>query len=128
MRLTADTESREDRQPACKGADWEDTGVFPDERKIRVLAHADSRIFSGAESLFCDVVNGLSGDDRFEVVASAPPENPDLTAALADAADSGPVPVSAQPLRLAAFHLYDPRRILASRKAMTESAQWDGVQ
>ncbi|HMT05439.1 MAG: glycosyltransferase family 4 protein [Solirubrobacterales bacterium] len=94
--------------------------MFPDERKIRVLAHADSRIFSGAESLFCDVVNGLSGDDRFEVVASAPPENPDLTAALADAADSGPVPVSAQPLRLAAFHLYDPRRILASRKAMTE--------
>lgn len=95
-------------------------GVFSDEQRIRVLAHADSRIYSGAESLFCDVVAGLAEDGRFEVVASAPPDNPVLTDALSEATDSEMVPVSGQPLRLAAFHLYDPRRMRASAQAVNE--------
>ena len=79
-------------------------------RQIRVLAYSDSIIFSGAEALFCDVLNGLAADHGFELTAAAPASNRALTERLADVTGASVSDVPPQPLKLAAFHLLDRRR------------------
>ncbi|MBK8293803.1 MAG: glycosyltransferase family 4 protein [Solirubrobacterales bacterium] len=86
----------------------------------RVLVYADSAIFSGAESLLCEVVSGLASGGGFELMVAAPAENAELTGRLTDAAGvESALAVPAQALPLAAFDLYDPRRIRAVRKALS---------
>ncbi|MDQ2621901.1 MAG: glycosyltransferase, partial [Actinomycetota bacterium] len=83
------------------------------------MAYADSAILSGAESLLCDVVGGLVADNRFEVDFCAPADNAALVEGLGGATGRSPVAdVPSQALPLAAFDLYDPRRITAVRRAV----------
>jgi len=90
------------------------------EGPATVLVYADSAIFSGAESLLCEVVSGLASVDGFELIVAAPAENVELTERLTDAAGAGSaLSVPPQALPLAAFDLYDPRRIRAVRKALS---------
>lgn len=89
-------------------------------RPLRVLAYADSTIFSGAESLFCELVSGLSSDPGFEVSAAAPASNRRLHDALIEATGASTVTdVPAQQLPVAAVFLHDPRRTRAVRKALS---------
>lgn len=94
--------------------------------RVRVLAYADSRIFSGAESFFCRLVADLSASSTLAVTCAAPSTNEELVAALAEASRSHtrPLDVPDQPLRLAALHLYDARRREAVRR-LADRAQWD---
>ena len=89
-------------------------------RPLRVLAYADSTIFSGAESLFCELVSGLASDPGFEVSVAAPEPNRRLHDALLEATGtSAAIHVPAQQLPLAALFLHDPRRTRAVRKALS---------
>jgi glycosyltransferase involved in cell wall biosynthesis len=88
-------------------------------RRVRVLIYADSAIFSGAEALLCDVAAGLAEDPAFEIAIATPPENGELTERLSSAASAHETyPVPAQPLPLAALHLFDPRRLGRIRSAL----------
>ncbi|HTU13949.1 MAG TPA: glycosyltransferase [Solirubrobacterales bacterium] len=90
------------------------------EDPIKVLVYADSRIFSGAESLLSEIVAGLAGEGRFELSLAVPPENTELAESLAAAAGPGPrIDVPSQKLPLAAFDLYDPRRVRAVGKVLS---------
>lgn len=85
--------------------------------------YADSVIFSGAESVFCNVVEGLRAGGGFELVVASPPENRELTRRLLAAAGvESSLAVPSQRIRLAAFDLYDPRRVRAVRRVLEEAA------
>ncbi len=75
-----------------------------------MLAYSDSRIFSGAEAVLRDVVAGLARRPGLRVQCAAPRENTALWEALAGSSGRPPLDVPSQPLRVAAAHLYDPRR------------------
>jgi len=78
---------------------------------VKVLAYTDSEIFSGAEMVLCDLVRGLSQRSSIDLEIAAPASNIALTQALCRAGDGmSPIDVKAQPLPLAAVHLFDPRR------------------
>ena len=90
-----------------------------DKTAVRVLGYADSGICSGAESLFAAVLAGIAADPAFEVDFAAPSSNRELVALLEDATGKPPAAdVPAQPLKLAALHLYDPRRRRAAAAAL----------
>lgn len=97
---------------AASNGDWHDVCVVGISAKsTKILVYADSAVFSGAESLLCEVVSGLAADPRFEVAFVAPESSTDLVDALRAATGNDPeASVPAQPLPLAALHLYDPRR------------------
>ena len=84
----------------------------------RLLAYADSKVHSGAEMVFCDVVRGLAQRPGIEVSAAAPAENEELTAALAAATGTDPLEVPAQALPLAAFDLFRPGRLGRAERAI----------
>lgn len=91
-------------------------------KTVRVIVYADSAIFSGAEALLCDVVSGLAGEPGFELAIAAPPANRELTERLCDAAATTlAYRVPAQPLPVAAVHLFDPRRLRQVRSALAEA-------
>jgi glycosyltransferase involved in cell wall biosynthesis len=76
-----------------------------------LLVHSDSAVYSGAEALLCEIVEGLAGRDRFELSCMAPADNIELFRGLEQAVGPGTVSsVVAQPTAVAALHLYDPRR------------------
>jgi glycosyltransferase involved in cell wall biosynthesis len=82
---------------------------------VRVLAYADSAVFSGAEAVLCDVARDLSASPAIELTCVAPHGNRRLVEGLSEATGVAPIDVPAQPLRLAAVHLYDPRRLWTVR-------------
>ena len=47
-----------------------------------LLPYSDSKVFGGAEAVFCDIVAGLRRRPAFEVAAAAPASNDDLSARL----------------------------------------------
>jgi glycosyltransferase involved in cell wall biosynthesis len=92
----------------------------PGGGQLRLLAYADSKIFSGAEALFCDLVAELATRSDIQLRSVAPHENTALTERLREATGALPVDVPAQPLPIAAVHLYDPRRRRRVRRALAE--------
>jgi glycosyltransferase involved in cell wall biosynthesis len=88
---------------------------------LRVLAYSDSGIFSGAEAVMRDVIRGLTESPRYDVSCAAPRENSDLWEAFAEAAGRPPLHVPAQPLRLAAIHLFDPRRARRAARVVAQA-------
>jgi glycosyltransferase involved in cell wall biosynthesis len=91
---------------------------------VRVLAYADSRLFSGAESVHCELVRGLEASDSFEVSCAAPLSNRALSGCLEDAIGEPPIDVPSQRPSAAAFDLYSPRRRSAVERALAV-APWD---
>src|SRR3954447_2266469 len=94
-------------------------------RRVRVLVHSDSRVFSGAEWVLCEGVRELAESDRLELTCFAPAENQELYGRLAKAVGSEAMrPVRSQPTRLGAVHLYDPRRHAVLRRQLGGD-RWD---
>jgi glycosyltransferase involved in cell wall biosynthesis len=89
--------------------------------RVRVLTYADSRLFSGAEAVHCDLVQGLAGSERVELRCAAPRANADLAGRLADVAGEPPLDVPSQRLSVAAFDLYSPRRRAAVARLLRET-------
>lgn len=80
-------------------------------KQIKVLAYADSKVFSGAEAVLCDMISFLERDGRFQLSTAAPHTNRALSAELTEATGRPPdFDVPAQRLRLAAFDLYNAAR------------------
>lgn len=95
--------------------------------RVRLIVYADSAIFSGAEALLCDVVSGLAEEPDFQLSVAAPPGNPELVEKLCAAASTSlTYEVPAQPLRLAAFHIFDPRRLRQIRSSLA-AAETDAM-
>src|SRR5437899_1930926 len=95
---------------------------------MRALAYADSCFFSGAEKAWDAVVRGLSAHPEVELWVAAPESNHRLRAVATGAAANGSrlLPAPAQPPRIAAAALLDPRRRRAVR-ALVEQAAPDVV-
>jgi len=85
---------------------------------VRVLAYADSAVFSGAEAVHCDLVRGLGASGALELRCLAPRANADLVECLRQATGEAPGDVPAQRLSLAALDLYSPRRRAALGRAL----------
>ena len=77
---------------------------------MRVLAYADSGLFSGAEAVHCDLVRGLDASAKIELRCAAPRSNRALAKCLEEATGETPVDVPPQRLSAAALDLYSPRR------------------
>jgi glycosyltransferase involved in cell wall biosynthesis len=88
----------------------------------RVLAYADSGVFSGAEAVHCDLARGLAASGAVELRCLAPRANSELAACLREATGEEPIDVPAQRLPLAALDLYSPRRRAAVGRALSASA------
>lgn len=88
---------------------------------MRVLAYADSGVFSGAEVVHCDLARGLAASAAIELRCLAPRENRELTACLREATGEEPGDVPAQRLPLAALDLYSPRRRANVGRALSTS-------
>jgi glycosyltransferase involved in cell wall biosynthesis len=87
--------------------------------------HSDSGLFSGAEWVLSEFVRGMAESDRLELTCMAPEENGELFGRMSDAVGAASMrPVMAQPTRLGAVHLYDPRR-LARLKGQFGGERWD---
>lgn len=94
----------------------------PSEGKLRVLVYADSAVFSGAESLLCDLVETWHEEGRFHLSVSTSVRNAELSDRLGRVAEPGDrFPVPAQRLPLAALNLYSPWRVKAVREAIISS-------
>jgi glycosyltransferase involved in cell wall biosynthesis len=85
---------------------------------VDVLAYSDSRVFSGAESVFADVCDGLGRDVRLTL--ATPSEAVELRARVTSAAAIVDAP--SQKLRVAAVHLWDPRRLRRARRLVRAAA------
>jgi glycosyltransferase involved in cell wall biosynthesis len=85
---------------------------------VRVLAYTDSAVFSGAEAVLCDIAGDLNASPAIELTCVAPHRNRRLVESLRDVTGIAPIDVPAQPLRLAALRLYDPRRLRAVRRIL----------
>lgn len=91
-------------------------------RETKVLVYADSAVFSGAESLLCELVESLHEDQRFSFAVATPEVNQELSARLGVVAGPGDrFQVPAQKLPLAALHLYSPRALKAARNVLRRS-------
>ena len=84
----------------------------------RVLAYSDSKVFGGAEAVFCDIVAGLRGRPGLDLVTAAPRANARLSTGLTDPEGQVPLDVPAQALPLAAFDLYNPLRLHRVKRAI----------
>ena len=76
----------------------------------RVLAYSDSKVFGGAEAVFCEVLGALRGRSEFEIETAAPKSNFRLIKAVGSAGIESSIEVPAQALTLAAVDLYNPLR------------------
>jgi glycosyltransferase involved in cell wall biosynthesis len=95
--------------------------------RTRILVYSDSRIFSGAEAVLCDVVKGLSENSQIEVNCAGSRDNPRLFDAFAEVVgESEVLETPSQPLRAAALHLYDPRRLVAVQRLLRQD-RWQVV-
>lgn len=89
---------------------------------LRVLAYADSRLYSGAEAVHCDLVRGLDAGSSIELRCAAPQSNPALSECLIDATGEEPIDVPSQGTSVAAFDLYSPLRRLAVGRAIAAAS------
>lgn len=94
------------------------------QQSLRVLAYSDSLYFSGAEAIFCGVVEALARRSWCAVSCAAPRENHVLVEEITRACGSAPVPVPGQCGSAAAFFLYDPLRQSRIRRVLEEH-RWD---
>lgn len=88
---------------------------------VRVLAYADSRVFSGAEAVHCDLVRGLATSSALELRCLAPRANAALAERLREVTGEAPGDVPQQRLAAAALDLYAPRRRAAVGRALSVS-------
>lgn len=88
---------------------------------MRVLAYADSRVFSGAEAVHCDLARGLAASAALELRCLAPRTNVELAEGLKGATGEAPRDVPSQRLAGAALDLYSPRRRAAVGRAISAS-------
>jgi glycosyltransferase involved in cell wall biosynthesis len=86
---------------------------------VRVLAYADSCVFSGAEAVHCDLVRGLAASSDLELRCLAPRANVAFAECLREATGEAPGDVPPQRLAAAALDLYSPRRRAAVGRAVT---------
>jgi len=86
----------------------------------RVLAYSDSKVFGGAEAVFCDIVEGLRRRPGLDLAVAAPAANGDLIRRLRGSGGEQPLDVPAQALPLAAFDLHNPLRLRAVRKVVSD--------
>lgn len=85
----------------------------------RVLVYSDSRVYSGAEAVLCELVAGLARAERLDLVCAAPKQNELLWESLRTAMGGvEPIGVPGQPTRLGAIHLYNPIRLRAIRRVV----------
>jgi glycosyltransferase involved in cell wall biosynthesis len=91
---------------------------------LRVLAYADSDLFSGAESVHCELVRGLEASAALEIECAAPRSNGPLARCLKQAIGRQPIDVPSQRPTAAAFDLYAPRRRSAVGRALARES-WD---
>lgn len=87
---------------------------------VRVLAYADSGVFSGAEAVHCDLMRGLAASAAIELRCLAPRQNDTFTRRLREATGVAPGNVPAQRLALAALDLYSPARRKAVGRALSD--------
>jgi glycosyltransferase involved in cell wall biosynthesis len=87
---------------------------------VKILAYSDSRVHSGAEIVFARVIEDLARRERLEVRFAVAAENEPLRKAARDRVEDV-IFVPAQGTRLSAFHLYDPRRRAALRRALANT-------
>jgi glycosyltransferase involved in cell wall biosynthesis len=88
---------------------------------LRVLAYADSSLFSGAEAVHCELVRGLQASSTIEICCAAPLSNEALAGRLEAATGETPIDVPAQRPFAAAFDLYSPSRRAAVGRVLSES-------
>lgn len=88
---------------------------------VRVLAYADSAVFSGAEAVHCDLVRGLARSDAIELRCLAPHANGELSRCLRAVTGEPPGDVPAQRLAGAALDLHSPLRRAAVGRALSAS-------
>ena len=88
---------------------------------MRVLAYSDSRVFGGAEAVFCDMVAGLRRRSSLDLVTAAPATNRRLAEELGGPEGEAQFDVPAQALPLAAFDLHNPRRLRAVQRALARA-------
>jgi glycosyltransferase involved in cell wall biosynthesis len=88
---------------------------------VRVLAYADSGVFSGAEAVHCDLARGLAASSAVELRCLAPRANRELAECLRGATGEEPGDVPAQRLPIAALDLYSPGRRAAVGRALSAS-------
>jgi glycosyltransferase involved in cell wall biosynthesis len=88
---------------------------------VRVLAYADSAVFSGAEAVHCDLVRGLTASSALELRCLAPRTNVPLAECLRQATGEAPGDVPPQRLAAAALDLYSPGRRAAIARALSAS-------
>lgn len=91
---------------------------------MRVLAYADSNLFSGAEAVHCDLVRGLAASSALALRCAAPLSNQRLAGRLEEVTGEVPLHVPAQRPFGAAFDLYSPSRRAAVQGAL-DSAPYD---
>ena len=94
-------------------------GDGPNNDPVRVLAYADSRLFSGAEAVHCELVRGLKASAAIELRCAAPLSNRTLAERLREIAGEDPIDVPSQRPSAAAFDLYSPRRRAAVDRALS---------
>lgn len=94
---------------------------------MRVLAYSDSRIYSGAEGVFCDVCAGLA-QDGIETVVAIARGNWEMRRRISElpVKPAAVVEVPPQPLRLAGIRLWEPRRLWRIRRAL-RGMEWDAM-
>jgi glycosyltransferase involved in cell wall biosynthesis len=85
---------------------------------VRVLAYTDSRLFSGAESVHCDLVAGLTAGGSLDLSCAAPRSNAALSNRIEAATGEAVIDVPSQRPFAAAFDLYSPRRRRAVSRAL----------
>jgi glycosyltransferase involved in cell wall biosynthesis len=88
---------------------------------VRVLAYADSGVFSGAEAVHCDLARGLAASPAVELRCLAPRANRELAECLREATGKAPGDVPPQRLTAAALDLYSPARRSAVGRALSAS-------
>jgi glycosyltransferase involved in cell wall biosynthesis len=86
----------------------------------RVLAYADSHLFSGAEAVHCDLVRGLAASPALELRCAAPIANATLAGCVREATGREPINVPSQRPAAAAFDLYSFRRRAAVGRALSQ--------
>lgn len=88
----------------------------------RVLAYADTPGFSGAESVFCEVVNGLGRREEIALSVALARSNREMARALRGSAAAQVLEVPGHPPRISSAGLLDPRRHRAIRDVVHRTA------
>ncbi len=93
----------------------------PPERPVRVLALAQSELFSGAEDVFAKVVGALASGDE-ELVAALPAKNAAFRDALRRSADLALLDVPSLPTRWPALRVFQPQHVMPIIRLLRRTA------